>query len=113
MTLGPTVRTTRGESTGSPGSRRATLVSQRAVAEAVERSARAGGSLACVAERVGDGDAAGRDGEDEPVAVLAGQLHRARAEARDVERDLRLEAEILRVVRQHPDGTDAVVVAVV
>jgi len=46
-----------------------------------------------VAERVGDGDAAGRDGEDEPVAVLAGQLHRARAEARDVERDLRLEAE--------------------
>jgi len=66
-----------------------------------------------VAERVGDGDAAGRDGEDEPVAVLAGQLHRARAEARDVERDLRLEAEILRVVRQHPDGTNAVVVAVV
>ena len=75
MTLGPTVRTTRGESTGSPGSRSATLVS--AVAEAVERSARSGGSLACVAERFGDGDAAGRDGEDEPVAVLAGELHRA------------------------------------
>src|SRR5438876_3632269 len=93
MTWGPTVRTTRGESTGSPALQER-HVGQRAAAEAVERSARAGGSLACVAERVGDGDAAGRDGEDEPVAVRAGQLHRARAEARDGERDLRLEAEM-------------------
>src|SRR5881409_496681 len=93
MTLGPTVRTTRGESIGSPGSRSATLVSAQ-LRKPSSCSARAGGSLAGVAERFRDGDAAGRDGEDEPVAVLAGQLHRARAEARDVERDLRLEAEM-------------------
>src|SRR6266568_32146 len=90
MTLGPTVRTMRGESTGSPGSRSATLVSAQLRKPSSARPARAAPSR--VAERFSDGDAAGRDGEDEPVAVLAGQLHRARAEARDVERDLRLEA---------------------
>src|SRR5438876_674883 len=76
----------------SPGSRSATLVSAQLRKPSSVRPA-----LACVAERFGDGDTAGRDGEDEPVAVLAGQLHRARAEARDVERDLRLEAEMGRM----------------
>ena len=90
--LGPTVRTTRGIDRLVRLQER--HVGQRAAAEAVERSAGSGGSLVCVAERVGDGEAAERDGEDEPVAVLAGQLHRAWAEARDVERDLRLEAEM-------------------
>src|SRR2546421_1307654 len=93
MTLGPTVRTTRGESIGSPGSRSATLVSAQLRKPSSARPARAA-PLRAWAERVGDGDAAGRDGEDEPVAVLAGLLHRAWGEARDVERDLRLEAEM-------------------
>src|SRR2546425_1341219 len=93
MTLGPTVRTMRGESTGSPGSRSATLVSAQLRKPSSARPARAA-PLRAWPSASATATPRGRDGEDEPVAVLAGQLHRARAEARDVEWDLRLEAEM-------------------
>src|SRR2546427_10801564 len=112
MTLGPTVRTTRAEATGSPGSRSATLVRAQLRKPSSARPARAA-RLRAWPSASATATPRGGMAKTEPVAVLAGQLHRARAEARDVERDLRLEAEILRVVRQHPDGANAVVVAVV
>jgi len=57
-----------------------------------------------VAKRLGHRHATRRDGEHEAVAVLAGQLHRPRSEAGDVERNARLEVHVLPLVHQHRDG---------
>ena len=54
-------------------------------------------------EGLGRGDTAGRDREHHPVAELARELHRPRAEGRDVERDARLEAHVLLLADEHLD----------
>ena len=79
-------------------------VDEGAVAEAVEVPAPGPRrALAHVGHGFSHRNPARRDGEHEPVPVLAGEPHRARPEPRYVEGDPGLEVHVLELVHQHPD----------
>src|SRR5215467_12466619 len=108
ITFGPTVRITRSESAGSPASSRTTLVSA-----AMWKSSRRWRARARMSQGLGRRHAAGRDGEDQAIAELAGQLHGARAETRDVEGNARLETHVLLLADEHLDRPSESVARVV
>ena len=88
-------------------------VGERGGVEVVQAATCSLGAGAGVGQGLGRRDPPGRDGEHEAIAVLTGQLHGARPEAGDVERDPRLEAHVLLLANQHLDGTREAVAGVV